>query len=365
MQEAADRWEKRRLLPREVAGTQQDALRESIELKYQMRLLFKLLGKQDESVRGVCDDDAWVMQQFTEMLHVPRYALIKRCPRGDDEKFRFHPLIYEEKVYSNVQNFNNQIDIRVTNCNDDSLITTLTGHTRPVQCLIMDDDKLYSGSQDYTIKIWNCSTDTLIETLTEHTGIVTCLTISDGKLYSGSNDRSIKVWNCSNFELITTLGVSEDEDEGHTSIVDCLTVNDGKLYSGSADKTIKVWDCSTNKLITTLTEHTGSVQHLLIHGGKLFSKSWRTFKIHDCSDNTLILRTPPQEEPAGFIRCLAIHNDKLYTGSADNMIRVYDCSDGTLITTLIGHHADVYDLTFQNGKLYSKQSGGDIYIWQL
>ena len=99
MQEAADRYEKRRLLPREVAGEKQIALRESIELKYQMRLLFKLLGKQDESVRGVCDDDAWVMQQFSEMLHVPRYALMKTCPlRDNDENFRFHPLIYEEKM---------------------------------------------------------------------------------------------------------------------------------------------------------------------------------------------------------------------------------------------------------------------------
>ena len=89
MQEAADRWEKRRLSAREVAGEKQIALRESIELKYQMRLLFKLLGKQDESVRGVCDDDAWVMQQFTEMLHVPRYTLIKRCPRGDKHEEAF------------------------------------------------------------------------------------------------------------------------------------------------------------------------------------------------------------------------------------------------------------------------------------
>ena len=86
MQEAVDRYEKRRLLPREVAGLKRAALRESIELKYQMRLLFKLLGKQHESVRGVCDDDAWVMQQFTELLHVPRYALIKRCPGGDNDE---------------------------------------------------------------------------------------------------------------------------------------------------------------------------------------------------------------------------------------------------------------------------------------
>ena len=62
MQEAVDQYEKRHLLLREVAGIKRDALRESIELKYQMRLLFRLLGKQDESVRGVCDDDAWVFR---------------------------------------------------------------------------------------------------------------------------------------------------------------------------------------------------------------------------------------------------------------------------------------------------------------
>ena len=369
MQEAADRWEKRRLLPREVWGEKRDALRESIELKYQMRLLFKALGKQDESVRGVCDDDAWVMQQFTEMLHVPRYALIKTCPLGyNDEDFDFHPLIYEEKVYSRCDS-NSKVssNIRVTNCNDDSLITTLTGHTAYVCCLIMDDDKLYSGSQDYTIKIWNCSTDTLIKTLTGHTSGVICLTISDGKLYSGSGDHSIKVWNCSNHELITTLGAPEEHDEegeyeGHTSSVYCLTINDGKLYSGSSDGTIKVWDCSTNKLITTLTENTDDVYRLRLHGGKLYSQAHNVVKVYDCSDDTLITTL---EDHTGWVKCLEIHDGKLYTGSDDKTINVYDCSDDSLITTLRGHTDRVMELTFQNGKLYSKQGDRDIYIWQL
>ena len=363
MQEAVDRCEKRRLLPLEVAGEKQDALRESIELKYQMRLLFKLLGKQDESVRGVCDDDAWVMQQFAEMLHVPRYALIKTCPLGDNENFRFHQLIYEEKVYSNEYDS----DIRVTNCNDDSLITTLTGHTGRVQCLIIDDGKLYSGSDDSTIKIWNCSTDTLIKTLTGHTGWVMRLTINDGTLYSGSHDHSIKAWNCSNHKLITTLGVPEEHDEegeyeGHTGPVACLTINDGKLYTGSLDSTIKVWDCSTNKLITTLTEHTSGVRGLHIHGGKLYSKGYQGIKVYDCSDDTLITTL---EDHTRSAQCLEIHDGKLYTSSQDTTINVYDCSDYSLITTLRGHTHWVSDLTFQNGKLYSKQEGGDIYIWQL
>ncbi len=365
MQEAVDRYEKRRLLPREVAGEKQDALRESIELKYQVCYLLKLLGKQDESVRGVCDDASRVMQQFAEMLHVPRYALIKTCPLGDnDEEFDFHPVIWEEKVYS--KEFGSR-DIRVTNCNDDSLITTLTGHTEYIECLIIDDGKLYSGSRDNTIKIWNCSTDTLIKTLTGHTDYLRCLTINDGKLYSGRWDNSIMVWNCSNHKLTTTLGVPEEHDEegvdeGHTSWVMCLTINDGKLYSGSWDKTVKVWDCSTNKLITTLTEHTGTVYRLRIHGGKLYSKAYKGIKVYDCSDDTLITTL---EDHTSSVYCLEIHDGKLYTGSFDKTINVYDCSDDSLITTLRGHTSAVYDLTFQNGKLYSKQFGGAIYIWQL
>ena len=369
MQEAADRWEKRRLLPREVAGEKRDALRESIELKYQICYLFKLLGKQEKykQLQGVCDDASWLMQQFAEMLHVPRYALIKTCPLGDDDgEFRFHPLIYEEKMYSKVYATR---DIQVTNCNDDSLITTLTGHTDIVCCLIIDDGKLYSGSLDNTIKIWNCSTDTLIKTLTGHTNSVYCLTINDGKLYSGGgyHDNSIMVWNCSNHKLITTLGVPEEHDEegeyeGHTSFVHCLTINDGKLYSGSWDNTIKVWDCSTNKLITTLTEHTSAVERLRIHGGKLYSKAGKCVKVYDCSDDTLITTL---EDHSDDVNCLEIHDGKLYTGSDDKTINVYDCSDDSLISTLRGHTDVVYDLTFQNGKLYSKQFGWAIYIWQL
>jgi WD40 repeat protein len=363
-----DQCEKRRLLPRENAGIKQVALKDTIESKYQIRLLFKLLGKQNKTLRGVCDDDAWVMQQFAEMLHVPKYVLIKICPRGYSENFSFHPLIYKEKVYSKVT-FSSKI--RVTNCNNDNLITTLIGHNSSVLSLIIDDGKLYSGSADTTIKIWNCRTDTLIKTLTGHTGWVLCLTISDGLLYSGSGgDCSINVWNCRNHELITTLGTQDNDEErghGHTAGVYCLTINDGTLYSGSGDRTIKVWDCSTNKLITTLEEHTASVMHLAIYGGKLYSQSRTDSRgaiiVYDCSDDSLITTLADSHH----VTCLEFHDGKLYTTGnfSDMTIKVYDCRDDSLITTLRGHTQGVTELTIQNDKIYSKQSGGDIYIWQL
>ena len=110
--------------------------------------------------------------------------------------------------------------------------------------LIIDDGKLYSGSDDSTIEIWSCSTDTLIKTLAGHTGCVTCLAIDDGKLYSGDaggllGHNSSKVWNYSDHKLITTLGrvlrddgSGEYKNVGYTSSVYCLTIHGGKLYSG-------------------------------------------------------------------------------------------------------------------------------------
>jgi WD40 repeat protein len=353
---------------RELAGTKEHVLEEAIESKYQVRLLFKLLGQMEiyKRLQGVCDD-AWVMQQFTEMLHAPKYALIKTCPRGDNEDFPFHPLIYAGNIYTKQGS-----NVRVTNQYDNSMITTLK-HPRDIICLIIGDGVIYTStvSEDNTIVAWNILTFTF-KILVGHTGAVYCLTVNDGKLYSGGGygDHSIKVWDCnSHHDLITTLGVSSHDEhvhDGHTGAVRCLVAYNGKLYSGSADTTIKVWNCSTNKLITTLKEHVTTVTSLVVHGGKLYSKSYGDIKVWDCSDDSLITSL---EHSCG-VDLLQFHDDKLYTYSqhsiddSERAIRVYDCSYNGLEATIRGA-GDVKELTCQNGKLYSKNKEGHIMVWQL
>ena len=153
-------------------------LDESIEEKYKMAKLFAEIGKKDEDMAGIFDS-AWVMQHFSELLQVRRYGLMKTCSAGDATDFRFEPLIYEGKEYCEYDDG----EIEVIDCSDDSLITTLTGHTDTVYDLKIRDGKLYSSSYDHTIKIWDCSNDTLIGTLTGHTDVVCYLEFHDGKLY--------------------------------------------------------------------------------------------------------------------------------------------------------------------------------------
>ena len=82
----------------------------------------------------------------------------------------------------------------------------------------------------------------------------------------------------------------------------------------------------------TLTGHTGYVACLIIDDGKLYSGSGdRTIKIWNCSTDTLI------KTLTGYTRdvsCLTIDDGKLYSGSLDKSVKVWNCSDHKLITTL-------------------------------
>lgn len=74
MSEVVDGFLLPRFDPLEKRGVQKRALLDSIELKYQICLLFEALQRDeegDEKRYGVFDS-AWVMEQFRELLHVSR-----------------------------------------------------------------------------------------------------------------------------------------------------------------------------------------------------------------------------------------------------------------------------------------------------
>ena len=90
---------------------------------------------------------------------------------------------------------------------------------------------------------------TPIATLQGHKGWVQCLVVNNNILYSGSSDKTIRAWNLDTNECITAL-------QGHTNDVHCLIVHNNILYSGSGDRTIRAWNLDTNECITALQGHT-------------------------------------------------------------------------------------------------------------
>ena len=71
----------------------------------------------------------------------------------------------------------------------------LEDHSRPVLSLAICNNKLFSGSYDYTIKVWSLDTLTKIKTLEGHTDAVRALAVAGQRLFSGSYDSTVRVWN--------------------------------------------------------------------------------------------------------------------------------------------------------------------------
>ncbi|KAL5158452.1 Zinc finger CCCH domain-containing protein 48 [Glycine soja] len=76
------------------------------------------------------------------------------------------------------------------------LVASLTGHTKAVVCLAVGCKMMYSGSMDQSIKVWDMDTLQCTMTLNDHTDVVTSLICWDQYLLSSSSDRTIKVWAC-------------------------------------------------------------------------------------------------------------------------------------------------------------------------
>ncbi len=113
----------------------------------------------------------------------------------------------------------------------------------------------------------------------------------------------------------------------------------------------------------TLEGHEDPVYCLAIFDGKLFSGSWdRTVKVWDLKTGewTATLAGHVDE-----VWSLATFDGKLYSGSKDCTINVWDLKTGELKATLTGHGKSVYSLAVFDGKLYSGSSDNTIKVWDL
>ena len=288
-------------------------------------------------------------------------------------------------------------------------VTTLEGHTRPVNCVavssiinipatlldIIGKRYIISGSRDNTIKIWDLSTFKLVTTLEGHTSWVRSVAASGiinttdefEKQYiiSGSDDKTIKIWNFSTFELVETL-------EGHNPIMSIAisgiintTDKFGKQYiiSGLRDGIIKIWDLSTFELAATLKMNLiYKFNSVTVSGKYIISGSGdETITIWDLSTFELVTTLEGHTHSVSSVVVSGntnfpdnIGKQYIISGSWDNTIKIWNLSTFELITTLEGHTSYVNSVTissiFNATNKFGKQyiiSGSDdetIKIWE-
>ncbi len=113
----------------------------------------------------------------------------------------------------------------------------------------------------------------------------------------------------------------------------------------------------------TLHGHESSVFSLALDGQRLFSGSKdSTVKIWDLNTNTC---TATLQGHDGSASSLAVDGQRLFSGSDDNTIKIWDLNTNTCTATLQGHDGSVLSLALDGQRLFSASADGSIKIWDL
>ena len=192
-------------------------------------------------------------------------------------------------------------------------------------------------------------------------------TAADGTI---EYDGTIEVWDTSKPKLLHTL-------RGHTDAVLALAFSpDGKvLASGSADGTVRTWhtDIETPQMFgkhqATFDEHNDLVLTLafLTESGNAIASGSRDGSIWFWNPKTGQQQsvTPGDAFPSVLSLAFSPDNNLLATGRTDNIIRVWNLTDGNVMYTFAGHNDPVTSLAFSpdGNMLVSGSADSTVRLW--
>lgn len=261
------------------------------------------------------------------------------------------------------------------------------GHV--VTCLLFDDNRIITGSDDNLIHVYDTKTGVLKSRLEGHDGGVWAMACDGDTLVSGSTDRTVRIWNIATEECKQVF-------QGHTSTVRCLVIlkptvvgqtADGTpvvypeepiIITGSRDSSVRVWklpaldspkvrhpmeEANNPYAIRLLQGHHNSVRAIAAHGDTLVSGSYdHTVRLWKISTGETVHR-------------LSGHNEKVYSvvldqtrgrcisGSMDKLVKVWSLDTGDCLFNLTGHSSLVGLLDLQRDLLVSAAADGTLRVW--
>ncbi|XP_059438087.1 zinc finger CCCH domain-containing protein 48-like [Corylus avellana] len=154
--------------------------------------------------------------------------------------------------------------------------------------------------------------------------------------------------------------------QGHTKAVTgiALPEKNNKLYTGSSDRTVRIWDC-----------HTGQCAQVVELGADIGSMISEAVWVFIGMPNVIkALNTELGAEydlsgPIGQVYAMATtHDITLFAGGQDGVILAWKCTSETNspfqpVASLKGHTSDVVALTVGRERLYSGSKDHTIRVW--
>ncbi|EEC70085.1 hypothetical protein OsI_00706 [Oryza sativa Indica Group] len=207
--------------------------------------------------------------------------------------------------------------VRAVGCGGFAFLCALAGHTEAISgiSLPVGSDKLYSGSADGSVRVWDCNSGKCVDAI-KMGGKIGCMITHGPWIFVGIT-KSVEAWN-------TQTGMKSSL-HGPSGLVCSMTIKDEMLFAGTGDGRIMAWKIPDKK------GDSGPVAILSGHERQVIS--------------------------------LGVSATRLYSGSLDKTIKVWDLKTLQCVQTLSEHKAAVTSVLCWDEKLLSCSLDKTVKIW--
>ncbi|KAM3347386.1 hypothetical protein ACQJBY_021376 [Aegilops geniculata] len=202
-------------------------------------------------------------------------------------------------------------------CGGFAFLCALAGHKEAITgiSMPMGSDKLYSGSADGSVRVWDGNSGKCVDVI-KMGGKIGCMITHDKWVFIGI-PKSVEAWN-----IQTGMKLSL---QGPSGLVCSMTIKDEMLFAGTADGRIMAWKFPAKEI------NSEPVSILAGHDRHVIS--------------------------------LAVSATRLYSGSLDKTIRVWDLKNLQCVQTLSEHKAAVTSVLCWDQKLVSCSLDKTVKVW--
>ncbi|PUZ58428.1 hypothetical protein GQ55_5G508700 [Panicum hallii var. hallii] len=200
-------------------------------------------------------------------------------------------------------------------------LCALAGHTAAISGISVPrcSDKLYSGSVDGSIRVWDRNSGKCIDVI-KLGGKVGCM-ITHGPWVFIGIPKSVEAWN-------TQTGMKLSL-QGPSGLVCSMTITDGMLFAGTGDGRIMAWKFpskeSNMEPVSILTGHQRPVISLSISATRLYSGSLdKTIKVWDLMTLQCVQTLSEHKAPVTSVLCW---DEKLLSCSLDKTVKLWTLSE--------------------------------------
>jgi WD40 repeat protein len=153
----------------------------------------------------------------------------------------FYEMVYD-MILMDKAPFHRLMDTRlkIWDVASGTVLTTLFGHAETISCIIIQGERVISGSWDKTLRVWDIATGTCLKILSGHTENVSCVAISGTQIVSGSWDTTLRVWDIDTGTCLKVLA-------GHHRPITYVAISGDKIVSGSSKQSSRVWSLTTGQ----------------------------------------------------------------------------------------------------------------------